>query len=57
MILGSLRFRIGVVSLDKSPDVLDCVISSIEEIGVRYMCADEVIKSSVLNILLDIFHL
>ena len=57
MIWGSLIFRIGVERLDKCRDVLDCVIRSIKEIFVRYRCADEVIGSSILNILLGVFHL
>ena len=57
MILGSWIFRIGVVSLDKFLDVLDCVISGIEEMSIRCRCADEVIRSSALNILLGVFHL
>ena len=57
MILGSLRFRIGMTRLDKFLDVLDFVISVIEKIFVRYMCSDKVIRSCVLNILLDVLHL
>ena len=43
MILGSLRFRIGEVILEKFPDVIDCFIGGIGEIFVRYRCAGEVI--------------
>ena len=57
MILGSLRFRIGVSRLDKFLDVLDFFISGIKDLFVRYRCADKVIGSSVLNIMLDVFHL
>ena len=57
MILGGLRFRIGVARLEKFLDVIDCVISGTEDIVFRYMCADKVIGSRILNILLDVFHL
>ena len=57
MILGSLRFRILVVMLEKFLDVIYCVIRGIEEVFVSYMCAGAVIGSSVLNALLDVFHL
>ena len=36
MVLGSWRFRIGLVNLDECLDVLDCVISVNNEI--RLMC-------------------
>ena len=57
MILGGLRFRIGAVRLEKFLDVIDCVISGTEDIVFRYRCADKVIGSRILNILLDVFHL
>ena len=57
MILGSQIFIIGVVSLEKFIDVLDCVTSGINEIFVRCRCADELIGSSVLNILLGVLLL
>ena len=56
MILGSWRSRIGIPSLDKRLDVLDCVSSDIKDIFFRCRCADEVIGSSVLNIILDALH-
>ena len=43
--------------MKKFLDEIDCVISFIEEIFVRCMCADKVIGISILNILLDVFHL
>ena len=57
MILGSCRFRIEVARPEKFLDLLDCVFSGIEYIFVRCRCDGEVIGSSVLNILLDVFHL
>ena len=57
IILGSRRFIIGVVSLEKFLDLLDFFISGIEEIFVRCRCFDKVNMSSALNILLDVFHL
>ena len=57
MILGSRRFRIGVVRLDKLLDVLYCFVGGTEEVFFRSMCVDKVIVSSVLNILLGVFHL
>ena len=38
MILGSTRFIIGVARLEKCLYVLDCVISVIKVIFVRYRC-------------------
>ena len=57
MILGSQRFIIGVAKLEKCLHVLDCVISSIDEMFVRCRCAGEVIGISTSNILLGLFHL
>ena len=50
-------FRIGVVRLEKGLDVLDCVIISINDLFVRLRCDEEVIGSSVLDILLGALHL
>ena len=58
MILGSQKFRIGVVRMEICLDVLDCLISGTDDIFVRYSrCVDKLIGISVLNILLDVFHL
>ena len=57
MVLGSRRFRIVVARLEECPDVRDCIISGIKEIRVGCGSVYKVIGSSVLNILLDIFHL
>ena len=56
-ILVCLRLRIEVVRLEKFLDVLDCLISGIRDIFFRYRCTDEVIGSSVLNIMLSVFNL
>ena len=52
-----MRFRIGVVSMDEFFDVIDFVISGIEEICVRCRNVDEVVRSIILNILIDVLHL
>ena len=57
MILGSRVFSIGVVRLEECLYLLDSVISGIEDMLIRCRSAEDVIQSSVLNILLDIFHL
>ena len=54
---GGQRFWIGVMSLEEYLDVLDCVISGIEEICVRCRTVNETTGSSVWNILLDFLHL
>ena len=54
---GNRRFGVGVVNLEELLDVIDCVISSIKEISGRCRSFDKVIGSSVLNLLLGIFHL
>ena len=46
-----------MVRLDEFLNVLDCVISGIEDVCVRCRSVDEVIGSSFLNILLDALHL
>ena len=51
------RFRIGVVGLEECIDVLACVIRGIEDISVRCVSFDKVIRSSILNIMLYVFHL
>ena len=57
MILGSRVFSIGVVRLEECLYLLDSVISGIEDMLIRCRSAEDVIQSSVLNILLDVFHL
>ena len=57
MLLVSRGFRIGVVILEEFLDVLDFVIIGINEISVGYRSVDKLIESSVLNVLLDVFHL
>ena len=54
---GGQRFWIGVMSLEEYLDVLDCVISGIEEICVRCRTVNESTGSNVWNILLDFLHL
>ena len=55
--LGGRMFRIVVVRLYEFLDVIDCVIRVIEEIFVRCRSVDEAIESSVLYVLIDVFHL
>ena len=43
--------------LEEFIDILDCVISGIEEIFVRCTSVDKVIVSSILNIIIDLLHL
>ena len=49
---GGQRSNIVLVSLEEFPDILDFFISGIQYICVRCMNVDEVIGSSVLNILI-----
>ena len=54
---GGWRSRIGVVILEECIGVLDCVIRGIQNFCVRCRNVEELIGSSVLNILIDLFHL
>ena len=48
---GGRRSRIGVTSLEEFRNVIDCFINSIQKICVRCRNVDEIIVSSVLDIL------
>ena len=54
---GGWRFRIGVVIVEECLDVLDFVVNGIKDICASCQSVDEVIRSSVLNILVDVLHL
>ena len=56
-IWGGRRFSIVVVRLEEFLDLIYCVISGIEDICIRYRRSEELIGSSILNILIYFFHL
>ena len=55
--MGCLIFVIGLARLGERPDLNDYLINSIKDIFVGYRFSDELIRSSILNILIDAFHL
>ena len=53
---GFRRSRIVVASLEECLDVIDCFISSVQRICVRYSNVDEIIGGNVLDFLTNFFQ-